>query len=46
MQVGSGQDLLFIDADEVSYRASNVAKRDEVFTQIVGYSAVRWQVVG
>ncbi|KAI4263525.1 MAG: hypothetical protein L6R42_001331 [Xanthoria sp. 1 TBL-2021] len=45
-QVGSGKDLLFYDADDLSYSASNVAKRDEVFTQIVGYSNVKWQVVG
>ncbi|KAL8772838.1 MAG: hypothetical protein Q9209_002183 [Squamulea sp. 1 TL-2023] len=46
VQFGSGKDLLFYDADGSSYSASNVANRDEVFTQIVGYSNVRWQVVG
>ncbi|KAL8677492.1 MAG: hypothetical protein Q9224_007191 [Gallowayella concinna] len=46
VQVGSGKDLLFYDADDTTYSASNVAKRDEVFTQIVGYSNVKWQVVG
>ncbi|KAI4284821.1 MAG: hypothetical protein L6R38_001157 [Xanthoria sp. 2 TBL-2021] len=45
-QIGSGKDLLLYDADGLSYSASNVAKRDEVFTQIVGYSNVKWQVVG
>ncbi|KAL8669395.1 MAG: hypothetical protein Q9168_006007 [Polycauliona sp. 1 TL-2023] len=46
VQVGSGTDLLFYDANGSTYSASNVAKRDEVFTQIVGYSNVKWQVVG
>ncbi|KAL8784993.1 MAG: hypothetical protein Q9213_003654 [Squamulea squamosa] len=46
VQIGSGKDLLFYDVDGSSYSASNVANRDEVFTQIVGYSNVRWQVVG
>ena len=45
-QIRSGKDLHLLDADEVAYQANNVAKRDEVFTQIVGYSNVRWQVVG
>ena len=45
-QIGSGKDLLILGAEGLSYSASNVAKRDEVFTQIVGYSKVRWQVVG
>lgn len=45
-QLGSGKNLLLIDANEEQYTANNIASRDEVFTQIVGYSRVKWQVVG
>ena len=42
--INSGQDLLFIDMRDTQYRLSGLKLRDEVFTQIIGYSDIEWQV--
>lgn len=44
--MGSGQDILFIDGHGQSFLTANVVNRNEVFTQIIGYSNVHWQVIG
>ena len=44
--MGSGEDLVFVNADGETFTATNLLNRDEVFTQIIGYSSVRWQVIG
>ena len=42
----TGRDILFTDKKEKEYTITDVLDRDEAFTQIVGYSQVKWQVVG
>lgn len=42
----TGRDIVFIDKQENEYKITDVVDRDEAFTQIVGYSRVKWQVVG
>ena len=42
--ISSGEDLLFVDLNDVEYRVSGLKLRDEVFTQIIGYSGVQWQI--
>ncbi|KAF2759870.1 hypothetical protein EJ05DRAFT_484768 [Pseudovirgaria hyperparasitica] len=44
-QSDSGQDLKITGKDEVERVLCSVDKRDEVFSQIVGYSGCQWQVV-
>lgn len=41
--ISSGNALLFRDMDGKEYVASKLKHRDEVFSQIIGYSNVRWQ---
>lgn len=38
-----GDDLVFTSMDGTQYRASGLKVRDEVFSQIIGYSNVEWQ---
>lgn len=45
-KVGTGEGLLFVDVNGEGYRVSGLKARNEVFTQIVGYSNLRWQVSG
>ena len=45
-KVGAGEGLLFVDTDDDEYLVSGLKARNEVFTQIVGYSGLRWQVAG
>ena len=42
--INSGQDILFVDMQDTQYQVSALKLRDEVFTQVIGYSAVEWQV--
>jgi hypothetical protein len=42
--ISSGEDLLFTDMNDVQYQVSGLKLRDEVFTQIIGYSGVQWQI--
>ena len=44
--ISSGQGITVTDKQENEYTITDVSDRDEVFTQIVGYSKVKWQVVG
>ena len=45
-KVGTGEGLHFVDANGEGYKVSGLKARNEVFTQIVGYSNLRWQVTG
>lgn len=45
-KVGAGEGLLFVLASGEGHRVSGLKLRDEVFTQIIGYSGLRWQVTG
>ena len=38
--------LIFELTDDSEYRVMGLAVRDEVFTQIIGYSGLAWQVTG
>ena len=38
--------LIFELMDDSEYRVMGLAVRDEVFTQIIGYSGLAWQVTG
>ena len=42
--IGSGEDILFIDMQDKQYRLAALKLRDEVFTQIVGYSGIDWRI--
>jgi hypothetical protein len=41
----SGLDLKFTGPQGVEYTLKNVDDRDQAFSQIIGYSPVKWQVV-
>lgn len=41
----SGKDLKFVDVSGKEYVVNNVDVRDEVFSQIVGFSGTEWQVL-
>lgn len=41
----SGEDLKMVTPDRTEYMLMNMADRDQAFSQIVGFSSVRWQVV-
>ncbi len=41
----SGDDMRLVGPDGVEYVVSSMEKRDECFSQIVGYSDVTWQIV-
>ncbi|KAI4180440.1 MAG: hypothetical protein LQ348_005199 [Seirophora lacunosa] len=45
-KVGAGEGLLFVLASGEGHRVSGLKSRNEVFTQIIGYSGLRWQVTG
>jgi hypothetical protein len=45
LQRDSGQDLKFGSRDGREYLLKQVDKRDEAFTQIIGFSNITWQVV-
>lgn len=45
-KVGAGEGLLFVDTEDEEMRVSGLEKRNEVFSQIIGYSRLRWQVSG
>ncbi|KAL8692932.1 MAG: hypothetical protein Q9218_002134 [Villophora microphyllina] len=45
-KVGAGEGLLFVDTKDATFRVSGLKSRNEVFTQIIGYSGLRWQVSG
>ena len=45
-KVGTGEGLLFVDTNDEEFRVSGLKLRNEVFTQIIGYSGLRWQVTG
>lgn len=45
-KVGAGEGLVFVLADGERYRVSGLKSRNEVFTQIIGYSDLRWQTTG
>ena len=41
----SGEDLKISGSDGTEFMMMNLKDRDQVFSQIVGFSSVRWQVV-
>ncbi|KAL8651975.1 MAG: hypothetical protein Q9226_004459 [Calogaya cf. arnoldii] len=45
-KVGTGEGLLFVSTEGEDMRVSGLERRNEVFSQIVGYSGLRWQVSG
>ncbi len=45
-KVRSGAVLRFVDTSDEEFRVSGLKLRNEVFTQIVGYSGLRWRVSG
>ena len=46
VQISTGEGILFIDMQDKQYRLSALERRDEVFTQIIGYSGIDWRVTG
>ena len=42
----SGEDILFTTLDDEEYQVSALKLRDQVFTQIVAYSNIEWQITG
>lgn len=46
VKISSGQGIAVTDQHDNEYTITDVVDRDEAFTQIVGYSKVKWQVVG
>ncbi|KAL8899511.1 MAG: hypothetical protein Q9207_006163 [Kuettlingeria erythrocarpa] len=45
-KIGAGEGLLFVLSSGEAYKVSGLKSRNEVFTQIIGYSGLRWQVTG
>ena len=45
-KVGAGEGMLFVTTGGENYRVSGLKMRNEVFSQIIGYSGLRWQVTG
>jgi hypothetical protein len=41
-----GETPVFVHTNNEEFKATGLKQRDEVFTQIIGYSGVRWQVTG
>lgn len=41
----SGEDLRLVAPNDVEYVLMNIEKRDECFSQIIGFSDVTWQIV-
>ena len=42
----SGEDMLFVNMEEKQSRILALKRRDEVFTQIIGYRGIEWQITG
>jgi hypothetical protein len=38
--------ILLIDIEDREYSVTGLKERDEVFTQIIGYSGLQWQITG
>lgn len=45
-KVGGGEGLRFVGDGGEKFRVGGLRHRNEVFTQIVGYSGLRWRVAG
>lgn len=45
-KVGAGDGLRFVDTKDAEFRVAGLKSRNEVFTQIIGYSGMTWQVSG
>ncbi|KAL8869908.1 MAG: hypothetical protein Q9174_003920 [Haloplaca sp. 1 TL-2023] len=45
-KIGAGDGLVLVHNTDEVFRVSGLKLRNEVFTQIVGYSGLRWQVSG
>ncbi|KAL8634283.1 MAG: hypothetical protein Q9228_008123, partial [Teloschistes exilis] len=45
-KVSAGEGLRFVDTKDAEFRVAGLKSRNEIFTQIVGYSGMRWQVSG
>ena len=45
LQKDSGQDLKIVGRDSREYLLKQVVKRDEAFSQVIGFSNITWQVV-
>lgn len=45
-KVGAGDGMLFVTSGGEKFRVSGLKLRNEVFSQIIGYSGLRWQVTG
>lgn len=41
-----GDDIVFVDNDGREYKVSGLKERDLAFSQIIGYSGIRWQRTG
>lgn len=46
MSLGNNAELKFIDINDEEFVVSGVKNRDEVFTQIIGFSGQEWRKVG
>lgn len=40
---GQAEGLLFVDSDGIKHEVTDLKSRDLVFSQIIGYSNVRWR---
>ena len=38
--------ILLTDVEDMEYSVTGLKERDEVFTQIIGYSGLQWQITG
>lgn len=45
-KVGAGEGLRFVNTQDAEFWVAGLKSRNEVFTQIIGYSGMRWQVSG
>ena len=45
-KLSSGDGLLFVLMDDTAFKVQGLKLRNEVFTQIIGYSGLSWQVTG
>jgi hypothetical protein len=46
MLPGQGAGLCFVDMDGIEHEVTNLGSRDQVFSQIIGYSDVHWKKTG
>lgn len=44
--LGSSEDIIFVHMNDEEFKVSELKLRDEVFTQVIGFSSLRWQVTG